>query len=39
VLYIMMGKSWSSKIEKAKKISRNQIEKYENIAKNLKINV
>ena len=28
------GKSWSSKIEKAKKINRNQIEKYENIAKN-----
>ena len=27
------GKSWSSKIEKAKKINRNQIEKYENIAK------
>ena len=28
------GKSWSSKIEKAKKINRNQIEKHENIAKN-----
>ena len=28
------GKNWSSKIEKAKKINRNQIEKYENIAKN-----
>ena len=27
------GKNWSSKIEKAKKINRNQIEKYENIAK------
>jgi hypothetical protein len=27
------GKSWSSTIKKAKKINRNQIEKYENIAK------
>jgi hypothetical protein len=26
------GKSWSGTIEKAKKINRNQIEKYENIA-------